>query len=181
MIAKIINKISNSDLSNCIFLGRTLVFFSLITLLFFLPDWRLTYGFFYMGKFATTKGVITESSVRYFPKSGKWDTSKFCPIIEYRYSVGASHYTSILLSFSQHLCGSKEKCIGYTNQYPINRVVTVYYVPTHPEIAALDPYTKDWAHAGALALPLFSILIIGSLIFSLWAKHELRKRNRGAP
>lgn len=112
----------------------------------------------------TTAGVIIESRV-----IDGFDSDSSKPYIAYRYEADGKSYTSSKIAFMFFTGDSfAEKAVA---AYPQNKIVTVYYDPTDPAKAILEP---------RLSIVAVLTLIAGvlCLVFWQWARMK-RKRQIG--
>jgi hypothetical protein len=90
-------------------------------------------------KWSTTSGMITRSQLRAAYIS-RGHFNGYIPDVEYRYTVGGSHFTGTQITFHLHqTIHAQEVAEGWLAQYPTGKVVTVYYDPQAPAVSVLRP------------------------------------------
>ncbi|MGB8644161.1 MAG: DUF3592 domain-containing protein [Anaerolineae bacterium] len=94
-------------------------------------------------------------------------TTFYLPQVEYAYSVGGQRYTSRQITFGgQRALPSPEEADVVIHKYPAGGRVQVYYDPTHPATAVLEPSQVG----NVLLLLLAGVIFFGCGIFlSLFA------------
>ncbi len=89
------------------------------------------------------QGTIVESRVdevrRSKPPKQQVKQSKFRPVVDYEYSVNTESYTSSRVQFGETLLNSKQAAETAISSYPAGQVVNVYYKPSAPKSAVLQP------------------------------------------
>jgi len=115
---------------------------------------------FESGSWPMTSGTITKSEVESWMKDGK---SQYAAVIKYRYQLEGKEYFSYNIgvnnsSGNNNMSAAKE----IVQDYPVGKVVDVFYDPELPDSAALIPGVRagDVALAGGMLL----FAIIGLLV-----------------
>ena len=86
-----------------------------------------------------------------YPKTGV----VYSPEIQYSYTVNDKQYTSDVIMFGGVTPDKYSKMYKrYIEQYPKGGIVKVYYNPTKPQDAALDPF-EGWGYKKYFLLGLF--------------------------
>jgi hypothetical protein len=82
------------------------------------------------------KGVITVSrlEVSYYRQR-----KAFRALIQYRYRVGDTSYSSAQLSFNKYHAAPSAAWQGVLDTYPVGKPVDVFYDPQNPAFAILEP------------------------------------------
>lgn len=119
----------------------------------------------------TTPGTIVSSAVEYH--GGK--SSSYVYNIRYQYAAGGKWYQSSQITFSSW--GGRDPAFAqsYVDRYPAGAPVTVYYLPSHPSFAVLEPaVTRDtyfyfWFTLG--------IGTFGTILMATWLFLILKFRN----
>ena len=80
----------------------------------------------------------------------------YSPNIRYSYTVNGRKLTSNRIMFGGVMAGRASKMQKYIERYPEDSIVKIYYDPTNPESAVLEPNVNDasfyYAVASFLAL-----------------------------
>ncbi len=85
----------------------------------------------------TTSGQIIYSDVR--ESRDNEGTTSYYADIEFTYVVGDQRYTADKVSFGEYGSGTRRHAADIVARYPQGMAVTVYYDPTAPETAVLEP------------------------------------------
>jgi len=110
----------------------------------------------------TTKGVITQSHIRYPADPG--DTALL--VLSFEYLVGATHYSSNRLDlFRMEERTTQDEMEAITRRYPKGQLVQVHFDPAKPTTGVLEPDNLVAAHRVCnLGLVLISF---GIVVFTL--------------
>lgn len=85
--------------------------------------------------FLKTMGTITNSRVVFH--GGKASGYNFA--IEYDYQVASKYYSSDRVTFGEQGTAADDFARSYVRKYPVDRRVTVFYKPSDPAFAVLEP------------------------------------------
>lgn len=116
--------------------------------------------------FQTTSGKITSSRVAYNGSPGGW---RF--LITYEYSVDEKIFVSDRIHYGYQALLDEDYAKNFVENYPTEKVVTVYYNPIDPQISVLEPDVKWY---GALYFPGLA-LIMDLTLFII--SYQLFKKN----
>lgn len=111
-----------------------------------------------------TGGQITASSVGI---SMSDDGTEYSPDVSYIYQVEGREYDGSRISFGG-TNGGEEEAIRYTQRYPIGKKVSVYYDPSRPERAVLEPGSCTGCEQSLTFLG--SVALIALLVFFIYLR-----------
>ena len=109
----------------------------------------------------TTTGVVISQHTDWKPKSNSFNRYLYILRIVYSYSVDNDDYTNDQMYLSETNTYSNSWLIREFN-YPVGKVVTVYYDPDNPQFSVLKKGIPPWR---VTIMSIFAgLIIIGSLI-----------------
>jgi hypothetical protein len=122
-------------------------------------DWRATWG------------IVTSSIVDSMPVS-KSTSRLYWPEVSYTYTVDGVKYTGNRISFNERTF-DRYDChiaVSISRGYVVGKRVMVYYLPSEPDLCALDPLNKNNSY---LVFPI-SLAIVGIGFVVVAVKEDLR-------
>ena len=87
--------------------------------------------------YQTTNGTILTSTTNFEGTYGGWQFN-----ITYEYHVGNKKYISSRVHYGYQGMADRSYAQGYVEKYPVNDPVIVYYNPSNPKSAVLEPKIK---------------------------------------
>jgi hypothetical protein len=124
-------------------LAPTLIFLGLAAFILYPSPWLLWEGY-HSKAWPHADGVIHSTKIVEQARSSRYgDGSWHIPVIVYHYQIGAISYTNsrvVFASFRPHLgYGSQAEAQAIVDRYPAGKSVTVFYEPSSPADAVLEP------------------------------------------
>lgn len=112
----------------------------------------------------TTEATVTHSVIdeNYDSDNGGYS---YRANVSYQYAVNDIRYTSRRIKFGEVGTGDPSNARYFTDRFPVNQQVRVYYDPSNPGNAVLMPgvHTSTWFK------PIFGAIFAAVGIFVLWA------------
>jgi hypothetical protein len=85
----------------------------------------------------TTQGQITASEIEH-SRDSEGDDS-YTPRVTYTYQVNGLSYESYMIKYGETSYGNEGTALEILSRYPVGQAVNVYYDPTNPDRAVLEP------------------------------------------
>ncbi|MBC8392718.1 MAG: DUF3592 domain-containing protein [Deltaproteobacteria bacterium] len=109
------------------------------------------------GKWPCVEGEIIKSELIVARFTHRKTGASYSPEIQYNYIVNDKQYTSDIIMFGGVTPGRYSKMYKrYIEQYPKGKIVKVYYNPTKPHDAVLNPF-EEWGYKKYFLLGSFLI------------------------
>jgi hypothetical protein len=118
------------------------------------------------GSWPVIDGKIVESKVNShssITKKGRTQTS-YQAEIQYTFLVDGVSHTGRRLSFGDHSTANSNQASMIVDQYPVNKTVSVHYMPRHPDVCVLQPGLRGstWVE------PLLGVALLGIGIWMIF-------------
>jgi hypothetical protein len=115
-------------------------------------------------------GVITDSSLEFNQDE---DGDSYTPHVAYTYQVNGVSYESYTIKFGENTYSSERTAQEIIGQYPVGQEVTVFYDPTDPDSAILEPGVSGGSYivlsVGLLFLAISLFVLLFFLFRTLWS------------
>lgn len=142
---------------------------------------RAVYRAWTSGSWPMARGSVLASSVE--TRRSKRSVL-FQPHVRYSYTVGATPYTSEVISFAATETGDLREAREYVSRFPAGSQVELRYAPDEPTVACLDcgrAGVADYVVAvGGSGLALFAVSGLLELLRSHLAARRRQQRSEGA-
>lgn len=120
----------------------------------------------------SVSGQITESNLE-FDRGGE-DGDTYTPRVSYSYTVNSVSYESYAIKFGENTYSSEREAQEILARYPAGQVVQVYYDPSDPDSAILEPGVSGGSYIVLSVGLLFVVLSLLPPPFylarSLWSR-----------
>lgn len=116
----------------------------------------------------TARGRVLAAEVRSYRSGDGWSSRSHYPAVRYEYEVEGRRYTGDRIYFDQTSRAHAGPATRTVGRYPVGSEVTVYYDPTDPARALLEPGRSGACNygvvgCGLLFVGLFFIVYLGYL------------------
>lgn len=113
--------------------------------------------------------TITASSVN---REAKDVATRWSPVVEYRYNVGNTAFTSKRVRFLMAPMYQREEAAGITDAYGVGRVVSIAYNPADPGDSVLQPGLPP----GTTEQVLIAMFLFGLVGYIFYEIHHPERR-----
>jgi hypothetical protein len=102
---------------------------------------------------------------------GRDRSATFMPDVGYTYSVDKTEYEGSLIAFgTRNFYGSKDYANDYVERFPEGKRVSVFYDPSNPETAVLEPGLSKKSHIPTyVGIGLIALSLIFAVVFVILA------------